>query len=123
MLLLIRLCDESNFQSRPPRPPLHRLDNLLRVQVPDVPIRRRQARMPQLLLNDVQRLPFVRQFKGMRVPQAVGMDPLFDSDLPPEPMKQVAYIRGPERFAGQGAKQRMPAVQADPCPPFDPLPD
>ena len=29
--------------------------------------------MPQLLLNDVQGRPFVRQFIGVRVPEPLGM--------------------------------------------------
>lgn len=52
---------------RPPRPPPDRIHNLLRVQMPDVPVRRRQAGMPELVLNAVQRRPFVRRFIGVSV--------------------------------------------------------
>ena len=51
-----------------PGPPLHRLDNRLRVQVADVAVGRSEARMPEDLLNAVNRYALVRQFKGACVP-------------------------------------------------------
>ena len=60
--------------------------------------------MPQLLLNDVQQMAFVRQFKGMGMTEPVGVDPLFYADLSGEPLEQVPHIRRPEWFPLQGAE-------------------
>ena len=45
-----------------------------RVQVPDVPVGRRNAGVTKLRLNDVHRRSFAGQLKGVRVPQAVRVD-------------------------------------------------
>jgi hypothetical protein len=91
--LQCRACFHSGKRdSRLPRSPSHRLDNLLRIQVPDVSVRRCQAGMAQLLLDDVQRGPLVRQLERVSVPQAMGVDSFLDPGLCGKAFHQIPDI-------------------------------
>jgi len=68
--------------SQAPRPRLHRLDELGRRDMRQVAARRRQARVPELRLDQVHGLPLERELRGVRVAQPVGVNMLLDPGAP-----------------------------------------
>ena len=77
---------------RLPLPRAHRLNYLAGLDVPDVAVGGRQARVAELGLDHVHGHALARQLRSVRVSQAVGVDPLLDPCFAGQARQQNANV-------------------------------
>ncbi len=101
----------------PRRALLHGIDELLGLDVCQIAARRREARVTELGLDQVHRMPLCGQLCRVAVSQAVRMNPLFDPCLGRQSLHQVPDVAGVDRLPLQGAEERGAARESQlfPC--------
>ena len=90
---------------------MDRFDHLLRCHVVKVSARDGQGRVAELAADEVDGDALSHQLKGMGVAEAVGVDPLFQASLFPQPLEKRSHVGAPEGFSFQGAKEGVAAVE------------
>lgn len=73
--------------------------------MPDVPVRCCQAAVAQLCLDHMQWVSLVGELKGVRVPQAMGVDPALDPSFPRQTRQQRPDVAALEWLAIKCAEQ------------------
>jgi surface antigen len=68
--------------------------------VPQIPVGGRQRRVPELGLDQIQRHPLGGELSGVRVPESVRVDALFDPRLGRQAREQHPDVGGLQRAAG-----------------------
>ena len=86
----------------------------------EVAIRRREARVTELGLDEVHRLALGCKLRRVRVAQAVRVDTLLDPCLFRNPREERSDVGGLERSALEGAEEGLSPGEADALPALEP---
>ncbi len=81
-------------------------------------MRRRDVRVAELLLNNIDRCVLAREFPCMCMTKAVKMNPLLDARLSTEPTHECPHVALEKGLALERADDRLPTIEAEFSPPI-----
>ena len=108
-----RCLPDPTLVSQGPRAVLHGVDDLLRLDVIQVPTRGRDVGMPQLLRDDPDVYALGPQLRRACVAEAVGVDALLDPGPPGHPLEHGPDVGPTDGSAVERAEQRLGARAVD----------